>query len=136
MATILYKYLKKKHNQRKENENAARQKSEDFVELTPFPDRQSDSHDMSEATIPRVQTEEPSIHADTPPDDGNKDKIRTARIYRYKIIAGLFLPFLVQSLDTTIIAGALPFIASDFSMPMIFSRCEILLTSYQINSPS
>jgi len=37
------------------------------------------------------------------------------RIYRRKLIAGLFLPFSVQALETTIIAGALPFIASDFS---------------------
>lgn len=31
------------------------------------------------------------------------------------MIAGLSLPFLIQSLDTTIIAGALPYIASEFS---------------------
>ena len=34
--------------------------------------------------------------------------------YRWKLIIGLFLPFLVQALDSTIIAGALPYIASDF----------------------
>jgi hypothetical protein len=46
-----------------------------------------------------------------------KQEKRTARIYRWKLIAGLFLPFTVQALDTTIVAGALPFIASDFRMP-------------------
>lgn len=138
MATILYKYLKNKHNKRKEN--AASQKPEGFVELTPSPGRQPDSHDTSETSGPRAEAEKPNIHgntaADTPPGHGNKDEARAARIYRFKIIGGLFLPFLVQSLDTTIIAGALPFIASDFSMSMIFSRCETLLTYCQINSPS
>ena len=36
------------------------------------------------------------------------------RIYRWKIILGLFAPFCLQSLDTTIIASALPYIAEDF----------------------
>lgn len=43
-----------------------------------------------------------------------KAEKRAARIYRWKLIAGLFFPFTVQALDTTIVAGALPFIASDF----------------------
>lgn len=37
------------------------------------------------------------------------------RTYRWKIIIGLFAPFCLQSLDTTIIASALPYIAQDFS---------------------
>ncbi len=36
------------------------------------------------------------------------------RTYRWKIILGLFAPFCLQSLDTTIIASALPYIAEDF----------------------
>lgn len=43
-----------------------------------------------------------------------KEEKRAARIYRWKLIGGLFFPFSVQALDTTIVAGALPFIASDF----------------------
>lgn len=39
------------------------------------------------------------------------------RRYRWRVIAGLMLPYMVQALDITIIAGALPFIASDFSKP-------------------
>lgn len=41
------------------------------------------------------------------------------RIYRWKIILGLFSPFCLQALDTTIVASALPYIAQDFSMPSI-----------------
>lgn len=37
-----------------------------------------------------------------------------ARRYRWKIILGLFFPYAIQALDLTIVAGALPFIASDF----------------------
>lgn len=36
------------------------------------------------------------------------------RNHKYKVLFGLALPFALQSLDTTIIASALPFIAADF----------------------
>ncbi|RQM05079.1 hypothetical protein DH86_00003663 [Scytalidium sp. 3C] len=36
------------------------------------------------------------------------------RVYRWKISFGLFFPFALQALDTTIIASALPYIATDF----------------------
>lgn len=45
-------------------------------------------------------------------DDRAEKKRR--RTYRLKIILGLFLPFALQALDTTIIASALKFIAEDF----------------------
>lgn len=47
----------------------------------------------------------------TPEETAEK---RRKRAYRWKIVIGLFAPFTLQSLDTTIIASALPFIASDF----------------------
>src|SRR6202012_866969 len=50
---------------------------------------------------------------DTPQEDPLEKKKR--RKYRLKIILGLVAPFALQSLDTTIIASALPFIAKDFS---------------------
>ncbi|ROV97972.1 hypothetical protein VMCG_07069 [Cytospora schulzeri] len=37
------------------------------------------------------------------------------QVYRWKVVIGLFAPFLLQSLDTTIVASALPFIAEDFN---------------------
>lgn len=40
---------------------------------------------------------------------------RARRKYRWKIIVGLFLPFTLSSLDVTIIASALPWIAADFN---------------------
>lgn len=49
------------------------------------------------------------------PTPEEKAEQRRKRSYRWKIVIGLFAPFTLQSLDTTIIASALPFIASDFS---------------------
>jgi hypothetical protein len=49
---------------------------------------------------------------ETPEERADKKRRRK---YRLKIILGLFLPFTLQALDTTIIASALKFIADDFS---------------------
>lgn len=58
------------------------------------------------------------------PDEGKEKKICTPEevaeqkrknVYRWKIILGLFSPYCLQALDTTIVASALPFIAEDFS---------------------
>ena len=59
-----------------------------------------------------------------PENKGKKEEVspeeaaekRRRRVYRWKIIIGLFSPFCLQSLDTTIIASALPYIAQDFGM--------------------
>jgi hypothetical protein len=45
-----------------------------------------------------------------------------ARRYRIKLIIGLFCPFALQALDVTIVASALPWIASDFS-----KSCKLFL---------
>lgn len=47
----------------------------------------------------------------TPEDKAERHR---RRVHRWKLILGLFAPFMLQSLDTTIIASALPFIAADF----------------------
>ncbi|EFQ33363.1 major facilitator superfamily transporter [Colletotrichum graminicola M1.001] len=43
-----------------------------------------------------------------------KSARRAQRIYRCRLFAGLILPFVLQALDVTIIASALPWIAADF----------------------
>jgi hypothetical protein len=43
-----------------------------------------------------------------------REEAHRMTVYRRKLMLGLLFPFLVQSLDSTIIAGAVPFIASDF----------------------
>jgi hypothetical protein len=74
------------------------------------------------ATTPQPLDENPrQLVSDNAEATGNivpcvlcKQEKRAARIYRWKLIGGLFFPFTVQALDTTIVAGALPYIASDF----------------------
>ena len=71
------------------------------------------------------------------------------RSYRWKIIIGLFTPFALQALDVTIIASALPYIATDFStytlyFPFCHSptrsddciKCSWLTVPHQMRSSS
>jgi len=51
--------------------------------------------------------------ADLSPEEAAEKKRR--RSYRWKIMIGLFGPFALQALDTTVIASAFPYIATDFS---------------------
>lgn len=64
---------------------------------------------------PKVAGNELQVTEDVGPCVLCKEEKHAATKYRWKLIAGLFFPFSVQALDTTIVAGALPFIASDFS---------------------
>ena len=50
---------------------------------------------------------------DSEPQIAREEKL-AARRYRILLIIGLFCPFALQALDVTIIASALPWIASDF----------------------
>ena len=144
MAYLLYKYIKGKRQARNNRESVERpsehqlhmsQKSEAPLQLPPFHERQHDTEsgiegissqqDMRDKTQIKGQAKVDS----TAPDSTSKEEERAARRYRWKLIAGLTLPFSVQALDATIIAGALPFIASDFSRSPnnflfeIFSHC-------------
>ncbi len=62
---------------------------------------------------PAVKTETATETATAPTPEEKADK-RRRRIYRWKLIAGLFGPFALQALDTTIIASALSNIATEF----------------------
>ncbi|KUI54463.1 hypothetical protein VP1G_01841 [Cytospora mali] len=53
------------------------------------------------------------------------------RVYRWKVVLGLFAPFLLQSLDTTIIASALPFIAKDFNQ---ISQLNWIISVFNLTS--
>ncbi|KAH8780090.1 major facilitator superfamily domain-containing protein [Diaporthe sp. PMI_573] len=60
-----------------------------------------------------------------------KAEQRRKRAYRWKIVIGLFAPFTLQSLDTTIIASALPFIASDFNQ---LSQLNWIISVFNLTS--
>jgi hypothetical protein len=61
---------------------------------------------------------------------------RRMTIYRRRLIAGLALPFMIQSFDTTIIAGAVTTIASDFSKCPPSQTRQLTLTPSQISYPN
>lgn len=63
----------------------------------------------------KSQTGEPEPGVESPVVERTKEEKKAMRLYRWKLVAGLFLPFSLQALETTVLAGAYPFIASDFS---------------------
>lgn len=62
-----------------------------------------------------------------------KEEKSKARKYRWRLIAGLFLPFFIASTDITIIATALPFIASHFNR---INQLNWIVTAFTITSTS
>lgn len=133
MATILYKkFIKNKNNSKPkpsqshpcEHQRTVSNISDGFVELDNYggPGRE----DTDDGLIPDDEAHR-KHKANIQNDEGHiglqnaevcsicKEEKRTMSRYRWKLMIGLFFPFLVQSLDTTIIAGAASFIASDFS---------------------
>ncbi|KAH8660226.1 major facilitator superfamily domain-containing protein [Xylariales sp. PMI_506] len=58
-------------------------------------------------------------------------EVRKLRSYRWKVIFGLFGPFALQSLDTTVIASALPFIATDFNE---IKQLNWIISSFNLTS--
>ena len=64
----------------------------------------------SNTTSPVADTKE--VEALTAEDKAEQHRRRS---YRWKVVLGLFAPFTLQALDTTIVAAAMPTIAVEFS---------------------
>ncbi|KZF21408.1 major facilitator superfamily transporter MFS-1 [Xylona heveae TC161] len=60
-----------------------------------------------------------------------KKEKHDSRVYRWKLIIGLVLPFFLASLDLTVVATALPFIASHFNK---FNQLNWIVTAYTLTS--
>ena len=91
----------------------------------PLEDRINDARSnekISEKPISLTEIAETSI-----PCIVCKEEKRAARKYRWTLIAGLFLPFSLQALDSTIVASALPFIASDFRKSLLESPINVIV---------
>lgn len=127
MAYLLYKHLRGKGSRPREpceHERSMGQNSDSPLELSHLaPSWRGDDCDIDGTSSPQriaqkshIQTTHEHANFDpTIPCSICKQEKQAANRYRWKLIAGLCLPFSVQALDATIIAGALPFIASDFS---------------------
>ncbi len=110
-----YKYVKKRQRERQ----AAQATAQSRPEPTGGPDGAlSDDTRALTASRPTSTQDDPAPNSapaeakETPEERAEKKR---RRAYRLKIILGLFAPFTLQALDTTIIASALKFIADDFS---------------------
>lgn len=84
--------------------------------------------DTPSGPVDLVDPVDPVVAAqkDVPTPEEIAEKKRR-RIYRWKLIAGLFGPFALQALDTTIIASALSDIATEFrafSSLVFFLWCQ------------
>src|SRR5690242_16006178 len=90
---LAYKYFKKRRDQRRQQDAPP---AEPAVSGTAEPDAGT-----SAAREDAVEEEDPV-------------EKKRRRKYRWKVLLGLMMPFALQALDTTIIASALPFIATDF----------------------
>ncbi|CRG90368.1 Multidrug resistance protein 3 [Talaromyces islandicus] len=60
-----------------------------------------------------------------------KQEKHDANVYRWKLIGGLLLPYTLASLDLTIVASSLPFIASYFDK---FDQLNWIVTAYTLTS--
>ncbi|KAK1753190.1 major facilitator superfamily domain, general substrate transporter [Echria macrotheca] len=120
---LAVKYAKKKIRENKEKKaqsNDATQQqvttpSSELPTATPKnPTHQTDEPPTSRPGSPNTPppAEHHPNHVETPEEAAEKKR---RRIYRYKIVFGLAFPFMLQALDTTIIASALPYIATDFN---------------------
>ncbi len=114
---LAYKYAKKKHNQRKEERLA---KSQDAVPMdrtsVVIPEEPTSgtvAADTASAVSNAAKPGKETAKKELTPEEVAEKKRR--RKYRLKILLGLVAPFTLQALDMTIVASALPFIASDFS---------------------
>ncbi|OOQ84983.1 tetracycline efflux protein [Penicillium brasilianum] len=109
---LIYKKIKK-HNERKR------------LDTPQSVTASVDNNEISEPTTSVIPNEKKTI---SPEEAAEKKRRRT---YRWKIILGLFAPFCLQSLDTTIIASALPYIAEDFDQ---ISQLNWIISSFNLTS--
>ncbi|KAK0713185.1 major facilitator superfamily domain-containing protein [Lasiosphaeria miniovina] len=144
---LAVKYVRKKLKERRERET-----SEEVPERPPTP---------TGGAFPRSQPQAQQLESDGPvngTENGNSTAVASAvgprpqttavkkakeespeakaekkRRYKYrlKIVFGLTFPFMLQALDTTIIASALPFIARDFNE---VSQLNWIISSFNLTS--
>lgn len=105
--------------------------------LQPFTDNQvkwCPQYDVSETDAAGVIGSfmmEPLEGENTQACTCTKKPERTSKKYRIKLITGLVLPYFLASLDLTVVATALPFIASHFNK---FDQLNWIVTAYTLTS--
>ncbi|KAJ5614770.1 Major facilitator superfamily domain general substrate transporter [Penicillium herquei] len=116
---LIYKKIKKR-NERKRLE-ALEAEQPDQLQL-----QHVETRNESPAPESHVPT---AVEKDLSPEEKAEKKHR--RKYRLKLILGLFGPFCLSSLDMTIVASALPYIATDFNQ---ISQLNWIISSFNLTS--
>ncbi|KAL2379198.1 hypothetical protein RJZ90_005461 [Blastomyces dermatitidis] len=102
------------------------------TELDPVPfDESGNQHDPTSANL--LSSPDPAheqIPSNGPCEKCKKEK-HDARVYRSKLIAGLVFPYFLASVDLTIVASAMPFIASHFNK---LDQLNWIVTSFTLTS--
>lgn len=103
-----YRYARRKIQERRANRQ---------VTELPSPTRNGSVPRRSEAAegSDNLRPEAAAISSSILPTPEEKAESHRRQSYRWKIVIGLFAPFTLQALDTTIVAAALPTIAAEFS---------------------
>ncbi|KAK5662525.1 hypothetical protein OQA88_8437 [Cercophora sp. LCS_1] len=110
-----YRLARRKLQERQEKKSRAPQPTRDEQPLTTASLETQPQPPTNDANDPDTPTPSSTTREDKPPETPEeKAEKRRRRIYRAKIVLGLFAPFTLSALDTTIVASALPFIAADF----------------------
>lgn len=112
---LAYKKIKK-HNEKKKLQAQLQAQQSSGLELQHQVTNGTDEAPLSQPQ-PVTDLQQTTEKKELSPEEKAEKKRRN--VYRWKVILGLFAPFCLQSLDTTIIASALPYIAQDFRMPSI-----------------
>ena len=118
---LLYKYVQKKRKEKQRLELLEAQKAARTTanKDTNHEDTGSQQHPelqtTAETDVEKANTTIPDDSTAVAVSEESPAEKKARRIHRWKVVFGLFAPFALQALDTTIIAAALPFIAQDFS---------------------
>lgn len=149
---IAYKYGRKKYTQRQARRaQEAQSIAPADPGQAPTTNNQPTSQNAPSSAIQPVVHQSPQQDvklcqhqlAQDPSNQSNSSKCEIcrrekhdARIYRWKLIVGLLAPYLLASLDLTIVATALPFIASHFGKYFCCNSWPPPSDSHQTNSTS
>ncbi|EEP81793.1 conserved hypothetical protein [Uncinocarpus reesii 1704] len=131
----MFTYLYKKIKQPKASEPARKQPcrhqlSLQASRLSNEEKRYDDA--LVEGSLPQPvkPTTEQTVENQGPCSECKKEK-HDKRVYRWKLIFGLLLPYFLASVDLTIVAAALPFIASHFNK---LDELNWIVTSFTLTS--
>ncbi|PGH14237.1 hypothetical protein AJ79_03212 [Helicocarpus griseus UAMH5409] len=95
------------------------------------PDESRDQHDPARQNFLSVPYPHNEQAQSVGPCTQCKKEKHDARVYRSKLISGLLLPYFLASVDLTIVASAMPFIASHFNR---LDQLNWIVTAFTLTS--